>query len=117
MNIMFQDRQFAARHLEHLFVPGLQLTGHIDILALADILHARGLMLSTAQCPSVDAAFYVHLRELTAAPSSFASLFEKCISARSCSVCSDCCVGGLAADEKYSCSAAGRGCCALLPIL
>ena len=93
VKVMFQDLAKAAQCLEGLFLPGQDLTG--NVLLMADALRDRGLVLSRAQCPSADAGSYVYLKELTAAPSSFASLFEKYVRQCDCGVCWSCCLGGM----------------------
>ena len=53
-------------------------------------------MLSNALCPSAEAGFYVYLKELAAAPSSFTALFEKYMLSCDCGVCWRCCLRGMA---------------------
>ncbi len=93
VELTFQDPELAAQCLEDLFVPGPELTGHL--LLMTDAFMARGLMLSAAKCRSAEAGYYVFLKELAAAPSSFAALFEKYMSACDCGVCARCCLGGV----------------------
>jgi hypothetical protein len=89
----FNDPDLAAQHLEDLFVAGLELTSHL--MLMADAFKARGLMLSAAKCPDAESGFNVYLKELAAAPSSFAALFEKYVRLCDCGVCWNCCMSGM----------------------
>ncbi len=97
VELRFQDPGRAAQSLEDLFVPGLGLNS-AHFLLMADAFQARGLMLSAARCP--EGWCYVYLKELAAAASSFAALYDRYAKSAGCDcgVCWSCCLRSMGLD-------------------